>query len=269
MADHVDYKRNSEIPGLVLSEGRFSSFRFDRHYHLDYHVGLITEGVQRQGLNGESVLLTPGTIQLMPPCEIHDGVSADTASYTLKTFRVSAALLKDFTEELTGHDRFSALGGALLQDPGLSMELAHLHSTLAQGIPASPLFVESQWLTLLGRLFSETRMVKQQFVKGTLSPLQWRRVREHCNAHLADKITLLELAALCGLERFQFLKMFKQTVGMTPHAWLVRLRLERACELLSHTQWELTKVAQEVGFYDQSHFNRAFKQAFGVAPSLY
>ncbi len=99
--------------------------------------------------------------------------------------------------------------------------------------------------------------------------MQWRCVRDYCNEHLADKITLEALAALCGLERFQFLKLFKQTVGMTPHAWLVRLRLERACVLLSHTQWELTRVAQEVGFYDQSHFNRAFRQAFGVAPSRY
>lgn len=269
MADHVDYKRNSEIPGLVLSEGRFSSFRFDRHYHLDYHVGLITEGVQRQGLNGETVLLGPGSIQLMPPCEIHDGASAGTQSYTLKTFRVSADLLKEVSEELTGRDQFSALGGALLQDPQLANQLAQLHSALALGPCASPLFVESQWLTLLGRLFAQARMVKPQFVKGTLSAVQWHRVKDHCNAHLAEKITLLELAALCGLERFQFLKLFKQTVGMTPHAWLIRLRLERACELLSHSQWELTQVAQEVGFYDQSHFNRAFKQAFGVAPSLY
>jgi AraC-like DNA-binding protein len=56
---------------------------------------------------------------------------------------------------------------------------------------------------------------------------------------------------------------------MTPHAWVVRLRLERACSLLSHSDRCLTQVAQEVGFYDQSHFNRAFRQAFGVSPSKY
>lgn len=86
---------------------------------------------------------------------------------------------------------------------------------------------------------------------------------------LVKKITLDELAALCALGRFQFLKQFKQTVGMTPHAWLVRLRLERACSLLSRRSTAIAEVAQEVGFYDQSHFNRAFRQAFGVAPSSY
>ncbi|NIF28527.1 AraC family transcriptional regulator [Pantoea sp. Tr-811] len=269
MADHVEYKRNSEIPGLVLSEARFSSFSFGRHYHLDYHVGLITDGVQRQALNGETVYLTPGTIQLMPPGEIHDGNSAGDDAYTLKTFRVSAELLRDVTQELTGRDQFSALGGAVLQDVSLSLQLARLHQSLRDGLNTDPLFAESQWLMLLGQLFAQARMVKPDFVKGSLSAIQWQRVRDYCNEHLAEKISLEELAALCGLERFHFLKLFKHTVGMTPHAWLVRLRLERACVLLSHTQWELTQIAQEMGFYDQSHFNRAFKQAFGVAPSRY
>src|ERR1700756_3717986 len=73
MKDRVEYKRSKEIPGLVLSEARFSEFRFDRHYHLDYHIALVTEGVQRQGFHGETLLLTPGSIQLMPPGEVHDG----------------------------------------------------------------------------------------------------------------------------------------------------------------------------------------------------
>ncbi len=269
MTDHVDYARNRDIPGLVLSEARFSSFGFDRHFHLDYHIGLITEGVQRQGLNGETVLLTPGTIQLMPPCEMHDGISANQEAYTLKTFRVSAELLGGVTEALTGHDRFAELGGAVLQEPGLFAQLARLHGTLRDDPASEPLYVESQWLTLLGQLFAQARMLKPRLVKGALSPLQWQRVKDYCQAHLAEKISLEELAALCGLERFQFLKLFKHTAGMTPHAWLVRLRLERACVLLGHTRWPLTRVAQEVGFYDQSHFNRAFKQAFGVAPSRY
>ncbi|WP_408305358.1 MULTISPECIES: hypothetical protein [Paraburkholderia] len=41
MKDRVEYNRSKEIPGLVLSEARFSEFRFDRHYHLDYHIALV------------------------------------------------------------------------------------------------------------------------------------------------------------------------------------------------------------------------------------
>jgi AraC-like DNA-binding protein len=260
MKDRVEYKRSKEIPGLVLSEARFSEFRFERHYHLDYHIALVTEGVQRQGFHGETLLLTPGSIQLMPPGEVHDGNSAGNESYTLKTFRLSPQLLNGLEEEISGPDRFPALGGAVLQDSSLSGHLSRLHDALRTTPPGSEsMEIQSGWLTLLGRLFAQARMVKPQFVKGTLTPVQWQRVKEYCE----------ERAALCNLERFHFLKLFKQTVGMTPHAWIVRLRLERACSLLSHTGRSLTQVAQEVGFYDQSHFNRAFRQAFGVSPSKY
>lgn len=64
---------------------------------------------------------------------------------------------------------------------------------------------------LMERLVSQTRMITPQFVKGTLTPLQWLRVRDYCAEHLAEKITLEVLAALCCLERFHFLKLFKQT----------------------------------------------------------
>ena len=270
MKDRVEYKRSKEIPGLVLSEARFSEFRFDRHYHLDYHIALVTEGVQRQGFHGETLLLTPGSIQLMPPGEVHDGNSAGDESYTLKTFRLSPELLNGLGEEISAQNRFPALGGAVLQDSSLAGHLSRLHDALrAARAGSEPLAEQSEWLTLLDRLFVRTRMVKPQFVKGTLTSVQWRRIKEYCDVHLAEKITLEELAALCNLERFHFLKLFKQTVGMTPHAWVVRLRLERACSLLSHTDHGLSRVANEVGFYDHSHFSRAFRQAFGVSPSKY
>lgn len=270
MKDRVEYKRSEEIPGLVLSEARFSDFRFERHYHLDYHIALVTEGVQRQGFHGETLLLTPGSIQLMPPGEVHDGISAGDQSYTLKTFRLSPQLLDGLGEEISGRDRFPALGGAVLQDSSLAGHLSRLHDALRAAPPGTaPIEVQSEWLTLLDRLFIQTRMVKPQFVKGTLTSGQWQRVKEYCDVHLAEKITLEELAALCNLERFHFLKLFKRTVGMTPHAWVVRLRLERACYLLSHTDRAPSQIAHEVGFYDHSHFTRAFRQAFGVSPSKY
>ncbi len=270
MTDRVEYKRSNEIPGLVLSEARFSDFRFERHYHLDYHVALVTEGIQRQGFHGETLLLTPGSIQLMPPGEVHDGNSAGNESYTLKTFRVSPQLLNGIAEEISEQDRFPALGGAVLQDAALAGHLSRLHDALRMAPPgAEPIAAQSEWLTLLDRLFVQARIVKPRFVKGTLTSAQWRRVRDYCDVHLSEKITLEELAALCCLERFHFLKLFKQTVGMTPHAWVIRLRLERACSLMRRTDCCLVEVAQQVGFYDQSHFNRAFRQAFGVSPSKY
>ncbi|SCK28068.1 AraC family transcriptional regulator [Vogesella sp. LIG4] len=269
MSDGVAYKRLADLPGLVLSVGHFEAFSFDRHYHLDYHVGLVTAGVQRQCFNGKTVLLGPGCISLMPPGEIHDGVGEGGDAYTLKTFRLSRELLHSVVGELTDADGEPELAGMLLEDPALAGHLLRLHDALQLSTDASSLALQSEWLSLLYFLLARSRAIRPLAVKGALSALQWRRVRDYCLGHLAEKITLDELAALCGLGRFHFLRQFKLTVGMTPYAWLLRLRLEQACGLLARGRLSIADVAQGVGFYDQSHFNRAFRQAFGVAPSGY
>lgn len=73
MDDHVSYKQALAIPGLFLSTARFTEFSFEPHYHLDCHIALVADGVQRQSFRGGSLLLTRGAIQLMPAGEVHDG----------------------------------------------------------------------------------------------------------------------------------------------------------------------------------------------------
>lgn len=269
MANRVHYRHIAEMPGLVLGAAQFSTFSFDRHFHLDYHIGLVTEGVQRQRFRGKSVLIGPGCVSLMPPGEIHDGVIDSASGYTLRTFRLSSELLGSVAEELSDTQREPVLSGALLEDPELAMQLVRLFDVMRAADDAASLAVQSEWLRLMNLMLTRSRALVPQQTSGALSPVQWGQVRDYCFAHLSEKITLDALAALCDLGRFQFLRQFKQTIGMTPHAWLLRLRLEHACALLSRSSLTIAEVAQGVGFYDQSHFNRAFRQAFGVAPSNY
>jgi len=267
MKEHVHYHRAPTMPGLVLSEARFSEFRFEPHYHLDYHIGLVPDGIQRQTFNGTSVLLGPGRISVMPPGQIHDGAGAHGEPYTMTTFRLSAGLVDRFSEEITGIRNEAQWAGSMIENPRLSRYLLWLHQAMQQG--CAPLAVDEQWMQLLERLLQQTSAARPQVVDGGLSWPHWLQVRDYCHAHTHESITLEQLAQLCDLSRFQFLRRFKQTVGMTPHAWLVRLRLERACSLLAQSDTSIAQVALEVGFYDQSHFNRAFRNAYGVAPSRY
>lgn len=269
MSDRVHYRHIADMPGLVLGAARFSTFGFDRHFHLDYHIGLVTEGVQRIGLGGKSALVGPGSVSLMPPGQIHDGVSEGARGFTLRTFRLSHTLLEQITEDVSGVQREPALSCAFLEDAQLAAQLVRLFDVMQASGESASIPVQSEWLRLLDILLTRSRAVAPQPVNGALSAVHWRRVKDYCFAHLGEKITLDALAALCDLGRFQFLRQFKQTVGMTPHAWLLRLRLEHACALLAGSSKTIAEVAHGVGFYDQSHFNRAFRQAFGVAPSGY
>lgn len=271
LKDDVRYLPVRSTPGLVLGQARLSRFQFDRHYHEDYHIGLVTQGVQRQCFRGQSILLGPGGIALMPPGEIHDGCGAGDpgAAYVLKTFRISPALMRACIEDVSDADARERFFGTLVQDADMARRFMALHSVWMSGAPDEPLARQSQSLNLMADLFVRTRTVKPQVVKGGLSAAHRLAVRDYCLAHLSDKISLDDLARLCGLSRFQFLRRFTHSAGLTPHAWLVRLRLERACAALANARVSVADVAADVGFYDQSHFNRAFRAAYGAPPSAY
>ncbi|WP_241053298.1 AraC family transcriptional regulator [Achromobacter xylosoxidans] len=271
MKDEVRYQAVPGTPGLVLGVARLVEFQFDRHYHVDYHIGLVTQGVQRQTVRGRSILLGPGALALMPPGEIHDGsgVDAHGHAYTLKTFRMAPDLMRGFIAEVSGAAPDEHFLGTLIEDAGLAARFMGLHASWMAGAAAGALAHESASLALMAALFARTGTVAPQEVRGGLSMAHTRTVLDYCQAHLGDKIGLEDLARLCGLSRYQFLRRFALSVGLTPHAWLTRLRLERACATLARAPASIAQVAAEVGFYDQSHFNRAFRSAYGVPPSAY
>jgi len=269
LREEVQYTRAIEVPGLVLSTARFSAFRFEPHYHLDCHVALVADGVQRQSFKGESLLLTRGAIQLMPAGEVHDGNADADASYTLRTFRLAPELLKGLGGEITGKHCFPSQAAAVLHDRQLADRLIGMHAAL-QSASSDPLLKEARVVELFESLFARLLKPSPLVVAGTLTPRQLLRVRDFMEAHLCDRVLLEDLALLSGLDRFRFLKLFKRTVGMTPHAWLLRLRLERAVELIkTRREMSITDISHAVGFFDQSHFTRAFRAAYGVTPARF
>lgn len=276
MRDQIQYHRVADTPDLVLSDGTFSEFEFKPHYHLDYHIGMVTQGVQKQRFQGKSVLLGPGRISIMPPGEIHDGSGYDDNEYSMCTFRISASLLTQYMSEISGKE-LSLVGddiapffaGAMLENTTLANRLIQLYQGVQnpQGLSALP--VQEAWLKLFDPLFQSLKVVTPQAVEGGLSITQLMLVREYAEANLANKISLEKLASLCDLSRYQFLRRFESSMGLTPHNWLIQLRLERACLLLRLPNQNLAQVAANVGFYDQSHFNRAFRKWYGITPSQY
>ncbi|AKQ68337.1 L-rhamnose operon transcriptional activator RhaR [Myxococcus hansupus] len=81
-------------------------------------------------------------------------------------------------------------------------------------------------------------------------------------------LSLEELAAMTGLSPFHFLRVFRRVLGVTPHQYLVHLRLRRAARLLS-TDAPITRIAYDVGFGDLSNFVRTFRRAAGVSPRAF
>ena len=83
----------------------------------------------------------------------------------------------------------------------------------------------------------------------------------------AEPVTLDDMAAMAGLNRYHFIRVFRAVVGESPHQYLIAARLRAAADRLMDTHEPVTAIALEVGFNDISHFNATFRRTFGLSPS--
>jgi AraC-like DNA-binding protein len=102
---------------------------------------------------------------------------------------------------------------------------------------------------------------------GGLAPGALRRVREYIEAHLTENFRTEVLAGIALLSCGHFNRAFKQSVGVSPHRYIIQKRVAAATELLRQTTRALADIALDVGFADQSHFSRTFAAITGETPS--
>ena len=103
--------------------------------------------------------------------------------------------------------------------------------------------------------------------KGGLATWQILRVRAYIDSNLHRTIHIRDLSAVARRSPAHFSRKFKLAVGESPHAYVVRRRLERACHLMMTSAAALSEIALSVGFSDQAHLCRLFRQAFGQSPA--
>ena len=94
-------------------------------------------------------------------------------------------------------------------------------------------------------------------------------VVDHINRHYAEPIGMADLAKVASLSISQFERRFRIVFEQTPSRFLIRYRLTRASQILMHSDNTVSQIAQDVGFYDHSHFTREFQKLFGMAPGRY
>jgi AraC-like DNA-binding protein len=161
--------------------------------------------------------------------------------------------------------------GLSIDDPVVRHLLSSLRPLIAQPWQGHSLFIDHVALALTAHMASTYAGLKEDsgIPRGGLAPWQERRVKELMRASLNEDLSLVRLAAECGLSAGHFARAFLRSTGMPPHRWLVRFRVERAKELLDTRKLALADVAHFSGFADQSHFTRAFKAVTGVTPDVY
>jgi len=95
-------------------------------------------------------------------------------------------------------------------------------------------------------------------------------VDQYIDTNLNQNLSTRDISLYLGYDKSYFIRFFKKKTGITPNNYIINKKVEEAKEILLHPHnIDIADIAQELGFYDQSHLNRNFKKIFAVSPSKY
>ncbi|MES2130209.1 MAG: helix-turn-helix domain-containing protein [Pseudomonadota bacterium] len=92
-------------------------------------------------------------------------------------------------------------------------------------------------------------------------------VLEWMQKNLSEELSNADLAERAGVSESHFRRIFQEAMGMTPHRYVLQLRLERTRELLTRTSFSIARIAAQCGFNSQSHMTACFNAAYGITPA--
>ena len=155
-----------------------------------------------------------------------------------------------------------------LHDPLIEQIGLSLVGELESGGVAGRIYAESLATSLvlhLLRLSSTASLVPPSFQQNLTQP-QISTIQDYIYDRLDQDIPLSDLASSIGMSVSHFCRLFKQSTGLAPHQYVITCRVERAKTLLLKKEQTIAQIAHAVGFTDQSHLTRHFKQLLGVPP---
>jgi AraC-like DNA-binding protein len=154
------------------------------------------------------------------------------------------------------------------QDTEIQLAARRIKTELENQDLASALAVESYATTIVTQLWRRSGG-KSVHAKAGLPPSVVTRVLERIEATLEQSITVAELAAEAGFSVHHFCRAFGQSTGWPPHTYIIRKRVERACELLRTSNMSITEIAMACGYSSGSHLSASFRKEIGTSPTLY
>jgi AraC-like DNA-binding protein len=242
-----------------------SACHFGRHWHGSYGLGLVERGAQRSASGRGPVEAFAGDLITSNPGEVHDGQPLGGTSRQWRMLYLPPALVRAQRE---GSSAAPELVQPVIHDPALRLALKRLFVRLdawqAAPVPLSALACEEALVQTLGQLLD--RHATSRAEPAADATLQ--QVRDRLADAAGEPPTLAALAAQAGLSRYQLVRRFGRQFGMTPYAWLLWQRAERARALIAQGL-PIAQAAADAGFADQSHLTRTFSRQFGYTPGAW
>lgn len=235
---------------------------FPKHTHDEFVISANVEGAERIWLDGRIHEAAPGEVTAYNPgaLQASHGLPADGGRWRFLSLYVEPR----FAAQALGRPAPPLLGVPVLRSPVLAQLFARLGRIVAARDDGAAGIAEETAVAILAAA-AGTAQAGRPVPRGDACV---RRVAAMLLDRLADPPGLAEIAREVGLSREHLIRRFAAVHGMPPMAWALQRRVARARTLLRHGMAP-ADVAAALGFSDQAHLTRAFRNAMGTTPGRY
>ncbi|HEX5841976.1 MAG TPA: AraC family transcriptional regulator [Pseudomonas sp.] len=262
-----DFVRFWRIPegDCELLSARYSTQSFGRHSHDRYAIGVISGGVEKLFYRGSYYLGGAGSVVTISPGEIHDGLPGHDQGWMYRMLYIDPQWVnRTVFQERFSADHIHLFQTALSQAPDFARTFLHQHHIIERSNPS--LERETILLDLVTQLFERSGIP----IAPVSAAEQYavKRIKKKLEDEFDKQIPLEELAQLVNLDPLYLIRVFKKSVGVSPHSYQIQKRIAQVQKML-RTGAGLAEASFACGFFDQSHMTRAFKKVVGITPGSF
>lgn len=244
------------------------------HNHDFMELSIILKGEGTYYIDGENYPVTEGDLILLNPGTYHKSLVTSPANPAMECYIAFSNF--QFLDSPRDYMPLPHNQKILHMNASLKQEITKICSAMQKEYityrPGQYFMLKSYVMQLLLKLLREEKDSKERIngciFESTNKKYVVKRIIQYLNLHYREKISLDQIAQNMYLSTFYISKIFKSETGDTPINYLIRLRMEKARELLEEAEpLSIQDIAGSVGYEDAYHFSKLFKKHFGIAPS--
>jgi AraC-like DNA-binding protein len=255
-----------QLDHATLLQADYTTQHFSPHYHDEYSVGVITRGKLITRIGKHDAVLTPGNLVLINPGETHIGHADADVGCAYSMFYLPVSVVRKVAPQPL--KALPAFSHCVIGDSELAKKLVMLHQALTL-TPQPTMEHEEALFVALNSLIERCMNTGGHVVHSAKPECRWiAHAQAYLEAHCHEHVSLDVLAHLVHLSKWHFLRVFKATTGLSPHAFQLQMRVDKA-KLRLLAGEPASHIALDLGFHDQTHFTKHFRHLAGVTPERF
>jgi AraC-like DNA-binding protein len=261
--DRATFRSSPMFGGIDLMSARFVRHSFAPHSHDELMIGVMHAGVKSFRCGSARTYAAPGDLVVVNPGEMHTGERERGRELAYAALYVPVPALASMLARSRGDG--SIIEKTVIDDPDLWHWFDQAQGLAMAGLDTAG--AEEAMICGISLLFE--RYGSSEPIQTEAScPKAVDRAVEFLHARACDHINLEDASRASGVGLFHLIRLFQKHLGLTPHSYLTQVRIAKSRQLLRLGE-PVAQVALDVGFADQAHFTKRFKQFTGTTPALY